>query len=246
MDYLQKLLGDIECHSVSGIEDCFSNGINPNDLYNGKPLIDELTSEYTRSNRFKDCVKAFIVAGLKFDDEAFLAVLSNNTEALQDELIKRPELVDDRYSLRCAYTPLFEVSLLHICAEFNHFSCAKLLVEYGADINAAAGVDEWGFGGQTPIFHTVNQNANQSLDMFHYLLSQSANLQITIPGIIWGKGYPWETLIPAVNPISYAMMGLLPQMHRDEKTIMDIVCKMLHSAYAISYSLNNVPNAYLR
>jgi hypothetical protein len=245
MDYLEKLVGDIECHSVSGIKDCFSNGINPNDLYNGKPLIAELISEYTRSPRFKDCVSAFIAAGLKFENKALLAVLSNDAEALEYELTKRPELVKETYSLRCAYTPLFEVSLLHICAEFNHLSCATVLVQYGADINAKAGVDGYGFGGQTPIFHTVNQNTNQSLEMFNYLLSNSADLLITIPGVIWGKGYPWETLIASVNPISYAMMGLLPQMHRDERTIMDIVSRLLKHAYGISYVPQNIPNAYL-
>ncbi|MNI26737.1 Ankyrin repeats (3 copies) [compost metagenome] len=246
MDYLEKLIGDIECHSVSGIEECFANGIDPNGFFNGKPLIDELTSEYTRTPRFKDCVRAFIAAGLKFENQALLAVLSDNAKLLEEELNKHPELVKANYTLRCAYTPMFEVSLLHICAEFNHLSCAKVLFQYGADVNAKAGVDACGFGGQTPIFHTVNQNANQSLDMMDYLLSKSADLQCTVHGLIWGKGYPWETLIAAVNPISYAMMGLLPQMHRAEITIMDVVCRLLKAAYGISYVPGNIPNAYLR
>jgi hypothetical protein len=54
------------------------------------------------------------------------------------------------------------------------------------------------------------------MDMFNYLLSKSADMKITIIGLIWGKGYDWETFVPSVNPISYAMMGLLPQMLRDE------------------------------
>ena len=87
------------------------------------------------------------------------------------------EIVNKVYTLRCAYTPLYQVTLLHLCAEFNHVSCAEVLVNYGADINAKAGVDEYGFGGQTPIFHTVNQNSNQSTDMLNYLLSKSADLK---------------------------------------------------------------------
>jgi hypothetical protein len=62
--------------------------------------------------------------------------------------------------------------------------------------------------------------------MLNYLLSQSADLQITI-GLIWGKGYEWGTLVPAVNPISYAIMGLLPQMHRNEIIISEIVTSCL-------------------
>ncbi len=33
MDYVQKIVGDIELHSVEGIKECFSNGVNPNDYY---------------------------------------------------------------------------------------------------------------------------------------------------------------------------------------------------------------------
>ena len=246
MNYLQKIISDIELHSVEGIKECFANGIHPNDLFNNQPLIYELIGEYTRSNRFKDCVKAFVDHGLIFEDKHLLSVLLDDATALNAELIKTPRSVYKTYSLRCAYTPLHEVTLLHICAEFNHVSCAQVLVKHGADINAKAGVDENGFGGQTSIFHTVNQNSNASAAMLEYLLSQKVDLKITVPAIVWGKGYEWETLIPAVNPISYAMMGLLPQMHRNEATISKIVSELLKASYEIDYLPKNVPNAYLK
>ena len=245
MDRLAEIVYQIELHSVEGIRKSFATGINPNEKYNGEPLIYELTSEYTRSSRFKDCVKAFVDYGLEFEDKPLLAVLLNDSTALTLHLKENPAAVSKKYSLRCAYTPLYEVTLLHICAEFNHVICAEVLVSYGADINAAAGVDEHGFGGQTPIFHTVNQNSNQSKDMLHFLLSKDAAIRITVPGLIWGKGYEWETLIPAVNPISYAMMGLLPQMHRDEKTIADTLSLLLKHEFGIDYQAVNVPNKYL-
>lgn len=246
MDYLQKLIEDIELHSVEGIKECFSKGVSPNDHFRNEPLIYELTSEYTRTPRFKDCVKAFVDHGLDFEDKVLLAVLSDDTDSLNELLSADSRALEKKYTLRCAYTPLYEVSLLHICAEFNHLSCAETLVQHGADIHVKAGVDEYGFGGQTPIFHTVNQNSNQSADMLNYLVSRSADLQLTVRGLIWGKGYEWETLIPAVNPISYAMMGLLPQMHRDEVTISKAVSLLLKSSYGIDYSFPNVPCAYLK
>src|SRR5688572_23455567 len=246
MDYAEKIIGEIEIHSVDGIEECFRNGVSPNDLFRGEPLIYELTSEYTRSPRFKDCVKVFVEHGLVFDDKALLAVLMNDANSLRPLLESRPEITRRSYTLRCAYTPLYQVTLLHVCAEFNHVSCAEVLVDHGAAINAKAGVDENGFGGQTPIFHTVNQNSNHSNDMLNFLLSKFADLQITVKGLIWGKGYPWETLIPAVNPISYAMMGLLPQMQRNEVTISKVVSKLLKAAYQIDYTPPNVPCAYLK
>lgn len=246
MDYMKKLIGDIECHSVEGISECFSNGISPNDYFNNSPLIDELTSEYARTPRFKDCVREFIRAGLNFDEKELLAVLSDDAETLDKQLEANPATLKKRYTLRSAYTPLQETTLLHVCAEFNHLACAEVLVRHGADINARAGMDEYGFGGQTPIFHTVNQNSDNSADMMEYLLSKSADLKITLPGIIWGRGYQWETFCPAVNPISYAMMGLLPQMHRNEQRIAAIVSRLIKQAYGLDYLPVNIPNAYLK
>jgi len=246
MDYMTKIIGEIELHSVAGIEECFNNGVSPNDSFRGEPLIYELTSEYTRSPNFKECVKAFVNHGLLFDDKALLSILLDDATALGLLLENDIEIVNQVYTLRCAYTPLYQVTLLHICAEFNHRSCAEVLVNYGADVNAKGGVDKNGFGGQTPIFHTVNQNSNRSIEMLDFLLSKSADLQITVKGLIWGHGYEWETLIPAVSPISYAMMGLLPQMHRNEVTISQVVARLLKSAYGIDYTPGNVPCAYLK
>ena len=246
MNWFDKIIGDIESHDVDGIKQCFENGVSPNDLFRNEPLIYELTSEYGRGAHFKDCVKAFIDHGLKFEDKALLAVLADDAKQLGELIINDKQLVTKRYSLRCAYTPLHQATLLHICAEFNHVACAEILFKHGVDVNAAAGFDEFRFGGQTPIFHTVNQNSNASAEMMQLLLEKNADLKITLPGLIWGKGYPWETFIPAVNPISYAIMGLLPQMHRDEKIISQIVSALLKHAYGINYVSTNVPNKYLR
>ena len=246
MDYLKKIIGEIEVHSVEGIKECFENGISPNDFYNQEPLINELTSEYMRSPQFRECVKLFVDYGLEFDDKVLLSVLADDAAALELQMRTNPEALHDRYTIRCAFTPLYEVTLLHICAEYNHHACAEVLVQFGADINAKAGVDAHGFGGQTPIFHTVNQNRNNSAEMLDFLLSRSADLNVTVKGLVWGLGYPCETFIPAVNPISYAMMGLLPQMHRDEGVIANVVKKLMKAAFGIEYMTSNVPNQYLR
>jgi len=245
MNYRERIITDIECHSVEGIMECFSHGVNPNDTYRDQPLFFELTSEYARTGKFKECVKAFIDAGLQFETKELLAVLADDVEMLTSLLQADSTLANKRYTLRCAFTPLLDVTLLHICAEFNHFDCAKKLLKWGAKVNAAAGVNADGFGGQTPIFHTVNQPHHNSREMMDFLLENDAKLDITVPGIIWGQTYPWETLIPSVNPISYSMMGLLPQMHRNEKTITEVVVKLLKHAYKIDYAHKNVPNAYL-
>ncbi len=245
MDYKKDIIGQIELHSVNGIRKCFDHGVDPNDTFRGEPLIYELTSEYLRSPRFRECVRLFVDYGLLFEDQALLSVLLDDSLSLSGIISKDPGTIHRSYDLRCAYTPLSEVSLLHICAEFNHVSCAKVLVENGTDVNVEAGLDVYGFGGQTPIFHTVNQNGDQSADMLDFLLSFGARLDLTVKGLIWGKGYDWETFVPSVNPISYAMMGLLPQMHRREETINNTVSKLLKHQYGIQYTPGNVPNKYL-
>lgn len=147
--------------------------------------------------------------------------------------------------LDCTFTPLYEASMLHICAEYNHVACAKILVKHGMNAHIKAGLDENGFGGQTPIFHTVNQHDNRCIDMMNYLIAQKANLTLTVKGLIWGQGYEWETYVPSVNPISYAMMGLLRQFQRTEQQIYEVVSILLKEAYHCDYKPTNMPNKYL-
>src|SRR5580700_2310013 len=140
MDYLQKIIGDFEIHSDSGIRDCFEHGVDPNQLVKGKPLIYEMINMYLRGPNFKNCIQAFVDFGLQFDDKVLLAALLDDA-ILLDKLAEDRELLDKKYSLDCTFTPLYEASLLHICAEYNHLSCAKILVRCGLDVNTKAGVE---------------------------------------------------------------------------------------------------------
>jgi Ankyrin repeats (3 copies) len=246
MDYLQKILVDFEIHSAEGIAECFENGIDPNREFDGKPLIYELINMYFRGTGFRECIKVFVDYGVEFEDPALLAVLLDDDVSLDSQMSENQALLTKKYSLACTFTPLFEASLLHICAEYNHLECAKVLIKHGADADAKAGIDENGFGGQTPIFHTVNQDANKCLDMLKYLVSNNADLELTVKGLIWGKGYEWETFIPSVNPISYAMMGLLRQFQRTEPQIYEVVSILQKARYEKDYFPTNVPNRYLK
>jgi hypothetical protein len=245
MDYLQKIIIEFELHSVDGIRECFENGVSPNEVVNGKSLIYELVNMYTRGPLFKSCVQTFVDYGLVFEDKILLSVFLDNAALLDKQLYADKNAITKKYSFNCTFTPLYDITLLHICAEYNHLACAEVLVKHGADINSKAGFDENGFGGHTPIFHTVNQDANKSLDVLKFLISRQADLTTTVKGLIWGKGYEWETFIPSVNPISYSMMGLLRQFQRTEKQIYEIVSLLLKANYDIDYSPTNIPNKYL-
>ncbi|SMP32579.1 ankyrin repeat domain-containing protein [Chryseobacterium profundimaris] len=245
MDYLKKIITDFELHSVEGIRACFENGVNPNEIINGKPLIFELINMYSRGPSFKNCIQVFIDYGVEFDDKILLSVLADNHSDLDSQLTTNTSALHKKYTLNCTFTPLVEATLFHICAEYNHLKSAEVLLKHGANINAKAGVDENGFGGHTPIFHTVNQDANKSLDVLKLLLANDADLNINVKGLIWGKGYDWETFIPDVNPLSYSMMGLLRQFQRTEQQIYEVVSLLLKAKYDLDYFPANVPNTYL-
>jgi hypothetical protein len=245
MDYLRKILIDFELHSAEGIRECFKHGVDANSIINNEPLIHSLINMYTRSPLFKECIKAFMENGLLFNDKVLLAVLSDNAAALDTLLTVNNEALQKKYSFNCTFTPLNEASLLHICAEYGHLACAEVLTDHGLDINTKAGIDANGFGGHTAIFHTVNQHANNNIDVLKFLISNNADLSITVKGLTWGKGYDWETFIPSVNPVSYAMMGLLRQFQRNERDIYEVVSLLMKAKYGIDYFPNNIPNKYL-
>ncbi|SDT45927.1 Ankyrin repeat-containing protein [Mucilaginibacter mallensis] len=242
-----QILYAIEVHSVEGIRSYFDQGGDPNDILpDGVPLFTTMATMYTRTPHFKDCVQCFIDAGLEFRDQALLAVFADDGHKLEQLIRQDAAIILKTYNLfNNTYTPLTGATLLHFCAEYNSVACAKVLLKHNADINAKAALDEYGFGGHTPIFHTVNQNNNNSAEVLDLLLENGADLSVTVKGLIWGKGYEWETFIPAVNPISYAIMGLLPQIHRKEETVAEIVSLLMKHAYGINYRMPNIPNAYL-
>ena len=245
MDLLHNIFIAFELHDTAAVNACFAAGVDPNAMVDGRPLIEGLINMYSRGPLFKKCVQAFVDHGLQMEDKPLLAVLLDDATALTSCLADNKAALTKKYSFQCTFTPLLEASLLHICAEYNHLACARTLVQHGANINAKAGLDENGFGGQTPVFHTVNQHDNQCFDMLQFLVGQKADLQTTVTGLIWGKGYPWETFIPAVNPSSYAMMGLLRQFQRTEQQIYQVVAVLLKASSGLDYFPDNIPNKYL-
>lgn len=245
MDLIQNIKIAFETHSPEGIKECLDQGLNPNEIVDGRPLVDELINMYFRSPLFKICMQTLVEKGLQFEDKILLAVLTDDAVSLDQQLSAKPEAIHKKYTLPCTFTPLIDATLLHLCAEYNHVDSANILLKHDADVNTQAGLDEHGFGGQSPVFHTVNQHNNNSKKMLELLLSHGADLTVTVKGLIWGKGYEWETFIPSVNPISYAMMGLLPQFQRKEEQIYEVVSLLQKVRYGSEYRAGNVPNRYL-
>jgi ankyrin repeat protein len=173
-------------------------------------------------------------------------VLLNDADAVKAAVKANPSLLNHRTTLTCSFTSLAGVSLLHVAGEYGNLDAARALIEAGADVNAAAAIDEHGLNGHTPLFHTVNSNRNRSGSIMRLLLAAGAKADVRLAGITWGKGYEWETTFFDVTPISYAQMGLFPQVHRSEHDIYANIKLLLAAAGRSVPPLDNVPNRYLQ
>jgi ankyrin repeat protein len=177
-------------------------------------------------------------AGAVIDDPLLRAVL------LDEPTVPAGD-VQHPLSIVAAYTCCRGVTALHLCAEFNSVRCARALLAAGVDVNTRAAVDENGFGGQTPLFHTVNSNGNYSRPMLELLIDAGADLDVRLKGLKWGEGMDWETLLFDVTVFSYAQCGLYRQFHRQERDIYSNLALMYERRYRSVAPIRNVPNKYL-
>jgi hypothetical protein len=240
------LLLGFETHSTEKIQAALAAGADVNGLVDGKTPLTWLVEMYLRSPKFADCVRCLIQAGARCPDAGLLAVLLDDAELLEAELRKNPSLIHHQVDIRCAFTPLFGASLLHVAAEFGLVRAAAVLLEAGADVEAKAAVDDYGFNGHTPIFHTVCQRGNHGQPVLRLLLAHGAKADIRLAGITWGKSFEWATTIFDATPVSYAQAGLLPQFGRDECDLYENIKLLAQASGRVLPKELNVPNEYLR
>ena len=240
-----ELLGALETHDAAAIGAILDAGFDVRQPIKGKSVVTTLTEMYSRSDRFPACLRLLLDRGGVLDDPRVAPVLLDDPAALTAALRASPSLITHRTSMVSPFTPLVGASLLHVAAEFGHLNAARVLIERGAVVDARAAIDEHGLNGHTPLFHTVNSSKNRSAPVMELLLSAGARATIHLPGITWGKGFEWETTCFDVTPISYAQLGLLPQMHRREVDIAATVTRLLKAAGRRVPPLTNVPNKYL-
>ena len=239
------LLAAFEGHSVERIRAILGAGVSATSPVDGKSPINYLIEMYFRSDRFPDCLRLLLDRGATLEDPKLEPVLMNDPVALEAAVRADKSLLAHRTSLACTFTPLEGASLLHVAAEYGNLAVAKMLIRLGADVNARAATDEFGMNGHTPLFHTVNSNANRSAPVMHLLLDAGARTDVQLQGITWGKGFEWETTCFDMTPVSYAQLGLLPQMQRTEQACYENVRALLLAAGRAVPPLGNVPNRYL-
>lgn len=234
-----------EMHDRDALRVVLDGGFAIHEAIDGKPPVDWLIEMYYRSDRFAECLRLLLDRGAMLGDPVLRPVLLDDVAELDAMLARQPGLIRHRGTMVCAFTPLVGASLLHVAAEYGHAAVARRLIALGADIDACAATDEFGFNGHTPLFHTVNSNDNRSANVMSLLLDAGARVDVRLRGLTWGSGFPWETICYDVTPISYAQLGLLPQVHRREHDIYANIEAMLVAAGRKGPPLANVPNRYL-
>ena len=245
MSARDDLLGAFESHCVERIRAILDSGFDVHADIDGKTPINCLIEMYYRSDRFPDCLRVMLEGGATLEDPRIGAVLLNDPAELEASVRREPSLLRQKFSLNCTFTPLVGVTLLHLAAEYGQLAVAEKLIELGAEVDARADVDAFGMNGHTPLFHTVNSNGNRSAPIMKLLLRAGARTDVLLPGIVWGKGFEWETTCLDVTPISYAQLGLLAQMQRSELDCYANVRTLLEAAARPVPPLDNVPNKYL-
>lgn len=240
------LLIAFESHSAERIRAVLNAGLDPRLPIRGKAPVNWLTEMYTRSDRFPECLQLLLDRGAVLDDPVVAPVLLDDAEALEAALRADPSLLEHRTAMVSAFTPLDGASLLHVAAEYGNVKVARVLLEMGAEVDARAAIDGYGLNGHTPLFHTVNSNGNRSEPILRLLLDAGARSDVHLAGITWGKGFEWETACFDVTPVSYAQLGLLPQMHRNEEDVYTNVRLLLEASGRTVPPLENVPNRYLK
>lgn len=126
---------------------------------------------YSRNPEGKHAVlRIFEGQGYEFPDTPMMAFHRGDVARLRDFLRRDPKLIERRFSLSEIYppelgcskenpgmcgTPIDGNTLLQLAIDFDEQEIFELLLEAGADVNAAATVDRDGFGGHTPLFNAV-------------------------------------------------------------------------------------------
>ncbi len=147
------------------------------------------------------CIDVLAESGVPILDSPLMAVYRGDEAALERHLSADPSLLTRTYDVPSANTPLFGATLLHIAAEFCEVGIARLLLTFGAKINARAGEDEEGFGGHTAIFHTVNSIWNRGFAVFKLLIERGADVGVRANVRHLGFGLELRDL----TPLRYAL-----------------------------------------
>jgi hypothetical protein len=155
----------------------------------GSPIA-ILIGTYSRNAKGKNaCLEVFADAGFDLPDTPAMAFHRGRIDLLEANLERDGSLLEYRFQESEIFptelgikpgdglhvTPVFGSTLLHLAIEYDDIDVARWLIERGADVNAKAALDIDGFGGHTPLYHTVVTLAARDDSKARLLLDHGAN-----------------------------------------------------------------------
>jgi ankyrin repeat protein len=189
----------------------------------GNPVT-MLICTYTRNAKGKNaCLEVFADAGFDLPDTPAMAFHRGRIDLLDAHLARDPSLLEHRFAESEIFpaelgiepgeglhvTPVSGGTLLHLAIEYDDIDVAQWLIDRGADVNATTALDAEGFGGHTPLFHTVVTLAAPDDSKARLLLERGAdpNARATIRKQLVAMGDPEKERMREfhnVTPIGYA------------------------------------------
>jgi ankyrin repeat protein len=183
-----------------------------------------LICTYMRNAKGKNaCLEVFADAGFDLPDTPAMAFHRGRIDLLVAHLDRDPSLLGHRFQESEIFpaelgikpgeglhvTPVFGSTLLHLAIEYDDIDVARWLIERGANVNAKAALDADGFGGHTPLFHTVVTLAAPDDSKAGLLLGRGAdpNARATIRKQLRDMGDPEKEMMREfhnVTPIGYS------------------------------------------
>jgi hypothetical protein len=149
-----------------------------------------LICTYARNAKGKNaCLEVLADAGFELPDTPAMAFHRGRIDLLDAHLGRDPSLLGHRFQEHEIFpaemgikpgdglhvTPVVGSTLLHLAIEYDDIDMARWLIERGADVNGKAARDADGFGGHTPLFHTVVTLAAKDDSKARLLLERGAS-----------------------------------------------------------------------
>jgi hypothetical protein len=172
-------------------------------------------------------LKRFKARGYQWADSPIMAFHCGDLDRLKSHCQQDPELINRRFSLREIYppelgcgdglqsgmhgTPIDGTTLLHLSIDFDEREIFDWLLAQGADVNAAALVDQEGFGGHTPLFNAIVSDAyvngrQRDAYMGKRLLDLGADIHVRVnmrKYLDWREVPGWH-VARSVTPLEWA------------------------------------------
>src|SRR5258708_7428115 len=111
-----------ELHSLERLHAVLDAGLDLHAPIKGRTPVETLLEMYLRSDEFAGCLRLLLDRGGRLPDPVIAPVLLDDANELGQALRADPALVRHRTTLVSAFTPLVDVSLLHVAAEYGQLN----------------------------------------------------------------------------------------------------------------------------